>query len=122
MTGWEFIRRIRTVGRSRGVEVCQDVERGKGSHITLYYGSRFTVTKDRRKELSPNLLSAMIRSKAALASKLSIHERGVDRILDPRLPANTAMIDHALPALGSEIVMEVRDCPSNGKSQASTQA
>ena len=64
----------------------------------------------------------MIRSKTALASKLSIHERGVDRILDPRFPANTAMIDHALLALGSEIVMEVRDCPSNGKRQASTQA
>ena len=53
-------------------------------------------------------------SKAALAKKLSIHERGVDRILNPRFPANTAMIDHALLALGSEIVMEVRDCPSNG--------
>ena len=59
-------------------------------------------------------------SKAALAKKLSIHERGVDRILDPRFPANTAMIDHALLALGSEIVMEVRDCPSNGDSPAVT--
>ena len=61
-------------------------------------------------------------SKAALARKLSIHERGVDRILDPRFPANTAMIDHALLALGSEIVVEVRDCPSNGSSPASTSA
>ena len=61
-------------------------------------------------------------SKAALAKKLSIHERGVDRILNPRFPANTAMIDHALLALGSEIVMEVRDCPGNGGTSASTSA
>jgi len=35
--------------------------RGRGSHVTLYYGQRFTVVKDRRKELPPGLLSAMIR-------------------------------------------------------------
>jgi len=36
-------------------------ERGKGSHGTLYYGERFTVLKDRRKELSPGLLLAMLK-------------------------------------------------------------
>ena len=36
-------------------------ERGKGSHITLYYGERFTVVRDRRKELSPGMLSGMVR-------------------------------------------------------------
>ena len=36
-------------------------ERGKGSHITLNYGSNKTVVKDRRKELGPGLLSQMIR-------------------------------------------------------------
>ncbi len=35
-------------------------ERGKGSHGTLYYGDRYTVLKDRRKELSPGLLAAML--------------------------------------------------------------
>ena len=34
---------------------------GKGSHITIYYGTRKTVVKDRRKELRPGLLSAMVR-------------------------------------------------------------
>jgi len=35
-------------------------ERGKGSHGTLYYGDRFTIVKDRKKELSRRLLSAML--------------------------------------------------------------
>ena len=38
-----------------------DTERGKGSHITLCYGSRFTIVKDRRKDIGPGLLSSMIR-------------------------------------------------------------
>ena len=38
-----------------------DTKRGKGSHITVYYGARKTVVKDRRKEIPAGLLSAMIR-------------------------------------------------------------
>ena len=34
--------------------------RGKGSHGRLYYGDRFTTLKDRRKEIGPGLLSAML--------------------------------------------------------------
>lgn len=45
----------------RGVPARIDTERGKGSDITLYYGSRFTIVKGRRKEIGPGLLSSMIR-------------------------------------------------------------
>ena len=38
-----------------------DAKRGKGSHATLYYGNRKTVIKDRRKDIGPCLLAAMIR-------------------------------------------------------------
>ncbi|MCY4386599.1 MAG: type II toxin-antitoxin system HicA family toxin [Desulfurellaceae bacterium] len=38
-----------------------EAKRGKGSHITLYYGPRKTTVKDLRKEVAPGLLSAMIR-------------------------------------------------------------
>jgi mRNA interferase HicA len=38
-----------------------DEERGKGSHGTLYFGDHFTVLKDRRAEISPGLLHAMLR-------------------------------------------------------------
>ena len=60
MTGREFLKRVREIGRERGVVVHVDTERGKGSHITLYYGSANTIVKDRRKEIGPGLLSKMI--------------------------------------------------------------
>ena len=59
--GREFINRVFELGAERNVSVRIDAKRGKGSHATLYYGSRKTVVKDRRKELAPGLLSAMIR-------------------------------------------------------------
>ena len=43
------------------MEVRTKSERGKGSHITLYYGDANTIVKDRRKEIGPGLLSKMIR-------------------------------------------------------------
>ena len=61
MTGDEFIRRVRKIGRERGVAVRLDTERGKGSHGTLHYGRHLTVVKDRRKEIGAGLRSAMIR-------------------------------------------------------------
>ena len=61
VTGREFIRRVEQIGRSNDVAVRVDAKRGKGSHVTLYYGERLTVVKDRRKEIKPGLLAAMIR-------------------------------------------------------------
>jgi mRNA interferase HicA len=60
MTGNEFERRIRRLGRDRGVPVSFDPGRGKGSHGRLYYGTRFTTLKDRRKKIGPGLLHAML--------------------------------------------------------------
>jgi mRNA interferase HicA len=33
---------------------------GKGSHGRLYYGGQFTTLKDRKKEIGPGLLKAML--------------------------------------------------------------
>jgi mRNA interferase HicA len=60
MNGHEFERKIKNIGRQRGVEVSFDPGRGKGSHGRLYYGNRFTTLKDRRKEIGPGLLNAML--------------------------------------------------------------
>ena len=60
MRGDEFERRIRKLGRKRGVPVSFDSGHGKGSHGRLYYGSRFTTLKDRKKEIGPGLLKAML--------------------------------------------------------------
>ena len=54
-------RRLRRLGSQRGVVVRFDEERGKGSHGTLYFGDRITVFKDRRAEIRPSLLHAMLR-------------------------------------------------------------
>lgn len=60
MTGNELEKRIRRLGRRRGVPVSFDPAHGKGSHGRLYYGERFTTLKDRRKEIGPGLLKAML--------------------------------------------------------------
>jgi hypothetical protein len=41
--------------------VSFDPGRGKGSHGRLWFGGQFTTMKDRRKELGPGLLLAMLR-------------------------------------------------------------
>jgi len=61
MTGNELLRRLRRLGSERGIIVRFAEERGKGSHGTLYYGERATVLKDRRVEIAPGLLHAMLR-------------------------------------------------------------
>ena len=61
MTGNELLRRLRRLGSERGIEVRLDELRGKGSHAVLYYGSRRTTLKDRRKELGTGVLREMLR-------------------------------------------------------------
>ena len=61
MTGNEFVRRIRRIGRERGVAVRFESRPGKGSHGRLYFGERFATVKDRRKEIGTGLLAAMLR-------------------------------------------------------------
>ena len=60
MTGAEFVRKVRRLGRARGVTVRFDRRKGKGSHGRLYYGSRSTIVKDRKKEISAGLLAHML--------------------------------------------------------------
>jgi len=60
VNGHEFERKIEWIGRIRGILVSFDSGHGKGSHGRLYYGNRFTTLKDRRKEIGPGLLKAML--------------------------------------------------------------
>ena len=61
MTGDEFVKRVRRLGRERGVAVRFDPRTGEGSHGRLYFGERFTTVKDRRKDIGQGLVSAMLR-------------------------------------------------------------
>jgi len=60
MTGNEFIRKIRSLGRKRGVTVAFVPERGKGSHGTLYYGEKLTIVRNPKDELKTGTLHAML--------------------------------------------------------------
>ena len=61
MTGDEFVRRVRRLGRKRGVAVRFESRPGKGSPGRLFFEERFATVKDRRKEIGAGLLSAMLR-------------------------------------------------------------
>ena len=61
MKGAEFVRRVRKVGRKRGIEVQFEPERGKGSHGMLYFGERFTVVRNLKDELKTGTLHAMLK-------------------------------------------------------------
>ena len=60
MTGNELLKRLRKIARERGLRLALVRERGKGNHATLYLGERFTVIKDRKKEIGPGLLRKML--------------------------------------------------------------
>jgi mRNA interferase HicA len=72
VNGHEFERKIKKIGRNRGVPVLFDAGRGKGSHGRLYYGDRFTTLKHRRKEIGPGLLKAMLEQLGLARSDLEI--------------------------------------------------
>ena len=60
MTGREFLRRVRKLGRAKGVKVRFVARRGKGSHGTLFYGLRFTIVRNPKDELKTGTLRAML--------------------------------------------------------------
>ena len=60
MAGNEFIRKVRRLGRTRGVNVTFIAERGKGSHGTLYYGDKRTIVRNPKDELKTGTLHAML--------------------------------------------------------------
>ena len=61
MNGAEFIKKIKKAAKAQGLDVRFEKHRGKGSHGTLYVGDKYTVVKDRKKEIGPGLLAAMLK-------------------------------------------------------------
>ena len=60
MKAAEFVRKVRSLGKRKNVEVRFLAQRGKGSHATLYYGSARTVVQDLKRELPTGTLHAML--------------------------------------------------------------
>lgn len=59
MTGNEFIRKLKALGKARGLAVTLDASRGKGSHQSLYFGTAFTVVRNPKDELKTGTFHAM---------------------------------------------------------------
>lgn len=64
MKGAEFLRKLKTLGRQRGVSVSIEQRRGKGSHSTLFYGKRFTIIRNLKDELKTGTYKAMLKQLA----------------------------------------------------------
>lgn len=59
MKGSEFLKKLKKLGKSKGIAVEFIAERGKGSHGTVYYGDRKTTLKDRKQEIGKGLFHKM---------------------------------------------------------------
>jgi len=51
MKGNEFIKRVRKLAKERGLFFQLDSARGKGSHVTLYFGDKLTIVRNPKDEL-----------------------------------------------------------------------
>ncbi len=60
VNGSELLRRLKRIARERGLELRLVERHGKGSHATVFFGSHRTTMKDRKKEIGPGLLAAML--------------------------------------------------------------
>jgi mRNA interferase HicA len=60
INGNELLKRLKKIARQRRLHLQFVRERGKGSHGTLYFGDRYTIMKDRKKEIGPGLLKKML--------------------------------------------------------------
>ncbi|MGB5635819.1 MAG: type II toxin-antitoxin system HicA family toxin [Waterburya sp.] len=61
MKGSEFIKKVKKLAKAKGLAVNIDTSRGKGSHITLYYGERYTVVRNLKDELKTGTYKAMLK-------------------------------------------------------------
>ena len=61
MKGNEFVKKIRKLAKANGIEAWVDKKRGKGSHVTLYYGDKFTIVRNPKDELKTGTFKAMLK-------------------------------------------------------------
>jgi len=61
MKGSEFLRKIKHLGKTKGIKVELVQRRGKGSHSTLIYGQHFTIIRNLKDELKTGTYNAMLK-------------------------------------------------------------
>ncbi|MEA5578782.1 type II toxin-antitoxin system HicA family toxin [Anabaena sp. UHCC 0451] len=60
MKGSEFIRKVKKLAKERNIIAYVDQKRGKGSHVTLYFGDKFTIVRNPKDELKTGTFKAML--------------------------------------------------------------
>ncbi len=61
MKGSEFLRKVKKLGKVKGIKIELIQRRGKGSHSTLIYGQRFTIIRNLKDELKTGTYRAMLK-------------------------------------------------------------
>jgi mRNA interferase HicA len=61
MKGNDFIRKIKKLAKQRELMCRVDKKRGKGSHVTLYFGDRRIIVRNPKDELKTGTLMAMLK-------------------------------------------------------------
>ncbi|MCH8080553.1 MAG: type II toxin-antitoxin system HicA family toxin [Proteobacteria bacterium] len=61
MKGIDFIRKIKKLAKQRELRCAVDKKRGKGSHVTLYFGNNRTIVRNPKDELKKGTIGAMLR-------------------------------------------------------------
>ena len=61
MKGSEFIKRVKKLAKSKGLPFGVSRERGKGSHITVYYAGQHTILRNPKDELKTGTYYAMLK-------------------------------------------------------------
>jgi len=60
MNGNELLRKLKRLAKDNGLELRYDKAHGKGSHGTIYFGSKRTTLKDPKKEIGAGLLGKIL--------------------------------------------------------------
>jgi len=61
MKGIDFIRKIKRLAKQRKLRCAVGKKRGKGSHVTLYFGNNRTIVRNPKAELKNGTIGAMLR-------------------------------------------------------------
>ena len=61
MKGSEFIKKVKRLAKANNLSARVDSKRGKGSHVTQYYGDKFTIVWNPKDELKTGTLKAMLK-------------------------------------------------------------
>ena len=61
MKGSEFLRKLKRLGSEKGIKVEINQNRGKGGHVTLCYGEKFTIIPNLKRELKTGTYKVILK-------------------------------------------------------------